>query len=332
MVTAVVASYGRRWREGLRVVAPAAACIPALIAITPLALGQKHAFTVPAWIADFQVGQIWGLSRYYWQAAVPLLATLALVAGVILRWSRPDRPSAAAVAKSAATDPGIVALTSLALMPLALAALSLIGQPSMITRYAIPAALAWGPWIAFAVELLGRWPARVARIVLAVFWFSTYAKEVDRKRAFTRGVQQMLVEMRQAELTRLPVVFQSIHVMYPVLGVNWGRGTHGVFLELPDSTMDAIFPPHTWLYNLNKGIRVERDQARVHLRRFGFPPLASQRSQDTTARFLLLAPVARLPAGYPRVEDFGRAVLPHHRLIQVLPDLWLAERTTQSSR
>jgi hypothetical protein len=196
----------------------------------------------------------------------------------------------------------------------------------MITRYAIPGALAWGPWVAYAVALIGRWPARLARLVLAFFWFASYAREADAKRAFTHGIDQLTLELKQAEATNLPIVFQSIHVMYPMLGANWGRGSHGVFLELPDSTMDAIFPRHTWLYNLNKGIRVERDQARVHLRRYDFPRLASQKSLDTTASFLVLAPVARLPAGYPNVEVFGRAVLPHHRFIHVLPDLWLAER------
>lgn len=330
MTAAVVASHGRRWRDGLRAVAPAAACVPVLLAITPIALGQKGAFTVANWIADFEVRQILGLSWFYWHAAVPVLAAVGVLVAVILRWQNRTRPAVAAVARSAATDPGIVALMSLALMPLALAVLSMLGQPSMIGRYAIPTALAWGPWVAFAMELLGRVPARVLRIVLAAFWFVGYTREANAKRFFAGAVARAEHALRQAEGMHLPIVFQSIHVMYPLLGATWGRGSQGVFLELQDSTMNVLFPAGTWLYNLNKGIRVERDNARAQAARYGFPRLVDRAVLDTTPRFLLLAPASRLPAGYPSVDVFGRAVFPRHRLQQLLPDLWLAERADAS--
>jgi hypothetical protein len=211
-------------------------------------------------------------------------------------------------------------------MPLALAAVSIMGQPSMLSRYAITAALAWGPWVAFAMELLGRWPARVSRIVFAWFLFVSFTKEANDKRAFASGVDQTLGVLRQTQGAGMPVVFQSIHVMYPVLGESWGRDSSAVFLDLPDSTFAALFPAGTRLEQLNRGTITERDLARVHAKRFGFPKLASQGVLDTTRRFLLLAPQRRLPPGLRGVEQFGRAVFPNHRLTHLHPELSLLER------
>jgi hypothetical protein len=326
MSSAVVASYGRRWREGLRLVAPGAAGVVALLLVAPLAFGQRGAYTVPTWLPDFHVSQIPALSNLFWLAAVPLLATVALLAGVMLRWRRTAGPSAANVARDAFQDAGVLALSSLLLMPLALAALSIMGQPSMLDRYALPAALGWGPWVALALELLGRWPARVFSIVLAWFWFVSFTKEASVKRAFASAVHWRAEALRQGEASGLPVAFQSINTMYPVVGESWMRRSSAVFLELSDSTLNAIIPARYRNYWFTRAVRLERDIARVHARRFGFPRLASQTALDTTPRFLLLAPVDRLPPGVGGIEAFGRAVFPHHRVVPVLPDLYLFER------
>lgn len=326
MSSAVVASYGRRWREGLRLVAPSAAGVVALLIVAPLAIGQRGAYTVPTWLPDFHVSQISVLSKVFWLATVPLLASVALLAGVILRRWKAVAPTASDVARGAVHDAGVLALASLALMPLALAVLSIIGQPSMLDRYAIPAALAWGPWVAFAMELLGRWPARVFSLVLTWFWFVSFTKEASLKRTFASAVQWRVEALRQAKGTGLPIAFQSINTMYPVVGKNWMRESSAVFLDLSDSTLNAIIPAQYRSHWFTRAVRLERDIARVHARRFGFPRLATQTALDTTSRFLLFAPVDRLPPGVGGIEGFGRAVFPHHRVVPLLPDVYLFER------
>jgi hypothetical protein len=327
MCAAVLASYGSRWRDGVRVCAPAAVGLVALAAVSPLAIGQRNAVTVDTWIPGFSLGQLTGLSSTFWLARVPMIAAAIIVVVVIARWRRDRGASVRAQAGDAAHDAGSVALLSLALMPLVLALLSVAGQPSMLSRYAIPAVLAWGPVVAFAMEVAGRWTARVFAIVLMGFWFVSFTREAGRKRAFALGVEQEAQTIRQAESMGLPVVFQSLHTMYPSVAANRARPSPSVFLELPDSTLDALFPRSSRWYQLNKGIRLERDFARVHADRFGFPTLAPQAALDTTTRFLFMASDARLPRGVNDVTALARAAFPRHQIVRVSENLLLLERS-----
>ena len=114
--------------------------------------------------------------------------------------------------------------------------------------------------------------------------------------------------------------------MYPLEAATRGRGSHGVYLDLPDSTLGWLFPATSRFYQLNKGIWLERDFARVHARRFGFPRLATQAELDTTARFLLFAPYERLPRGITDINALGHAVFPHHRAVPLQENLLLLVR------
>ena len=105
-----------------------------------------------------------------------------------------------------------------------------------------------------------------------------------------------------------------------------------MFLELPDSTLNAAFPRYTPFYQANKGLWLERDFARVQSARWGFPVLAPQASLDTTARFLLLATAVRLPRGVNDVTSLARAAFPRHRVTPVSEDLLLLERDVERSR
>jgi hypothetical protein len=175
------------------------------------------------------------------------------------------------------------------------------------------------------MELLGRWPARAFTLVLAWFWFASFTRQANAKRAFAVAVRQGVAILDQANRTRLPIAFQSIHFMYPFVGDNWMRDSSAMFLDLSDSTFDAIIPAPYRAHWFAKALRVERDFARVHSRRFGFPRLVTQQFLDTASRFLLYAP-ARLPPGLGNVESFGRALFPHHTVIGTLPELYLFQR------
>ena len=337
MCAAAVLVDPRRWRDAFRGFAPALAGIAAAVAILPLAAGQRNAVTVDTWIPEFAVGQLSALSATFWSARVPLAAVVVIVAAWILDRSRRARPKRTD-SLVALADPGIAALLSLAAMPLVLTALSLAGQPSMLSRYAIPAVLAWGPLMACAVALMGRWHARLVAVVLVGFWIVSFTREAGRKRAFATGIAQERRAVLDAAKTGLPLVFQSQHVMYPALGPELILNRRGdatpwrvAFLDLPDSTLNDLFPRLSRWYQLNKGIRLERDFARVHAARFGFPPLASQAVLDTTQRFLFVATDARVPRGVDDVTALARATFPRHLVTRLSENLLLLERADAHS-
>lgn len=327
MVAAVVASDGSRWRGGVRTVAPAAAGVLAFALCVPLAMGQRHALTVNTWVPAFRLSQVESLARLYWTGLIPVVAMVVLIVGLVVRLRRPAQRLDGDITVGLSDD-SVVALISLAVMPLALAAMSIAGQPSMWPRYGIPAVLAWAPLVAFAMSLAGRWSAR-AFIALAVFvWFMNFTKESRYKRSFAIGVGRQLDAVRKAESLGVPIVFQSMHAMYAVASADWGNRTKTSLLELPDSTINAILPRGGRFEALNKALRVERDVARVHSRRFGFPRLSAQQALDSLPRFLLVASDDNMPPGYSGVEGIAVAVFPRHRLARLAPGLLLFDRSS----
>jgi hypothetical protein len=334
MASAIVLSRGRRWRDGVRLVAPSVAGLVALVAVWPLMAGQRAAMTVNSWIPDTTAPRLSGLSSAYWTATVPLLAAAALAVAAAIAWRR-DRgralPALAAPARSALDEAGVAALASLALMPIVLVAMAFFGQPWVLGRYAISAALAWAPFVAYAMTLLGRWPARVFALILTGFWFVSFRAEVRRKSAFAIGVRQEGNLLRHAMALGLPVVFQSLHTMYPQVAERRAWGAAVRYLALPDSTFDALFPPGTSAFQSSKAARLERDFARVHAMRFGFPLLATQAELDTLTRFLLLATPVRLGNGADGVTALAAAAFPRHRVVPLEENLLLLERPAARS-
>jgi hypothetical protein len=334
MCAAAVGTRGRRRRDALRALWPALAGVLALIVILPLAAGQRAAVTVDTWIPAFTPGQLRGLSGTFWMSRVPVAAIVVIAAAWLLSRLRGANAVRFASARDVLDDPGIVALLSLAAMPSVLLVLSLAGQPSMISRYAMPAVLAWAPLMAFAVVLMGRpWQARIVAVVLVGFWFVSFTREAGRKRAFALGIAREQRIVTDAASTGLPLVFQSQHTMYPAIAAGRGsaRFPGAAFLDLPDSTLNDLFPRDSRWYQLNKGIRLERDFARVHSARFGFPALAPQARLDTTPRFLIMASHARLPRGVDDITALARATFPRHQVTLVSENLLLLERPAERS-
>ncbi|MGH7677357.1 MAG: hypothetical protein ACRENU_02745, partial [Gemmatimonadaceae bacterium] len=144
MAAGVMASHGKRWREAVPLLEPAAAGLLALLAIVPMAIAVRSSLAVPTWVPDFQPRQLLALAHQFWIARVPLIAAVALVVGIAVSRTGAGSRTLSSVAHHAASDAGIVALMSMALVPLAMAALSMLGQPSMLFRYNIATALAWG--------------------------------------------------------------------------------------------------------------------------------------------------------------------------------------------
>lgn len=326
MAAGVVASHGRRWREGLRVVAPSAAAIVALVASMPLAIGIRGAYTVRSWMPEFEARQLRGLVNSFWLGTIPLMVGASLAAGLLVGRRRPMARPFGVIARAALAAPGVVALASLILMPIALALITLAAQPSMLSRYAITTTLAWAPFVALTMEFLGRWPARLSRFVFAGFWFTSYVRTTFEKRIFAGDVQEARAALRLAQQDSAPVVFQSLHAAYPVWAENRALGPAISLLEIPDSVFGRMLRTGTMNERYSRVVIIDRDMARIHRDRYGFPRLVPKETLDTVPRFYLIAPWQHLPLGFRSIERFAQTLFPRHTMRQLDPNLALLER------
>lgn len=326
LLSGSVAAYGGQWRQGVRDAAPALAGVLAVVLLVPIALGQRDAYSVPTWLADFTPRQLASLNREFWGGGIPLLGAGLLTMSAVVRAVRGETQSLS-LARAVVRDAGVLALLALALMPMVLATISVLGQPSMLQRYAIVTALAWAPIVATACLLGGRWATGLLCLMLAWFWFGAHVRETNEKSAFGRTIAHTRSAYAQARRTGLPIVVQSMHVLYPLIG-SAPRESPALFLTLPDSSFRSMWDDSTPVGQANRGLVLERDLARVHSARWGFPRLVAPGSLDTVDRFLLIAPEARRPAGFASFEDFAAKVFPNHRMKRLIRDLSLLERTT----
>jgi len=334
MTVAVLAAGAPRWRERIHIVRPAAWGLVSLVVVIPLALAQRRAYTVPSWLPDFRPSQLGALLSEFWLSRIPVAAACIIVIATLLRARHTTIDGPETFIRAALTRPGIAALSALALMPLALAALSLIGQPSMLSRYAIPAALVWAPWVAIAVTLLGRWAQRIALIVIVCFWFVGYTRAAMVTTAFAQSTAQHVAAFDEARRWQpnTPVAFVSMHVMYSVLWPARLSDTRAAFVELGDTTFRRWFPDSTAVGQANRGVVLERDLVRVHARRLGFPRMVSHAALDTTAVFFVQGAYSRLPVGFADAMQFVRAMFPRHTIRRLDADLLLLERPVPTTK
>ncbi|HEX7938514.1 MAG TPA: hypothetical protein VF483_05940 [Gemmatimonadaceae bacterium] len=299
MIAGAVAIQIRAWRVAARGLWPAVAGPIALAVCIPLSIGQRHALSVATWVADFSVTQLTTLLSSFWTTAVPAVASLIIAVAFAVRVLRPHKAHSG---NRRSWNAGIAAFMALALTPFALAALSLVGQPSMVPRYNLPAVLAWAPLCAVAAALLGRWPQRAAALALAWLWLAGYSAESIRKRRFDTAVHQLASALHQASSLGMPVVFANMHSLYAVSALAGVDRSAIAFLEITDSTTSQ---------RLSKGALIERDVVRVHAHRFQFPKLVRQDDLRTAPRFAVVGLEPNLLDGYSSdVFAYGRIAFP----------------------
>jgi hypothetical protein len=321
MAGGAVAAHGRRWHDAARLLWPAAAGPVVLALCAPLALGQRRALTLATWVPDFRWGQVAALLQGFWLTPV-LVAALGV--GLAAALFRLRAAGTERFPPGPGSEPAIGALLSLAAMPLALAALSLAGQPSMLGRYALPTVLAWAPLAAWALTLAGRWPTRLFAALVAWAWFASYTRVAGEKREFAASVARATASAQAARERRLPVVFQSMHTLYAVAWQDSGMARYGRFLTLSEGELDAIAPPDGRFYQLNKGFRVERDVVSIHARRFGFPLVATSAWTFAAGPFALMISDATAPRGSDR-QSLARRLFPRHGIEPAGPELLMLE-------
>ena len=330
LLTGGLAAYGTGWRNGLRDISPAAYGLSALLVVVPLALGQRSAYTVRTWIPDFAPGQLTALVTQFWLATIALVAAMLLIIATLARRFFGQHVAMRTIVHGVKSDASLVALCATATMPIALAVVSLVGQPSMLPRYAILSTLALAPLAALAAEVGGRWAARGMFLVVLWLWFAAYVREGVAKANFAAGVRRVTQTYEHARPANLPIVLYSIHLMYPLIG-DAPAERPVRFMDIPDPRLPAAFRGDSPAAQYNRGFILERDLARIHAARWGFPKLAPLSALDSTSRFLLLAPVGRLPGGFRDIDHFARSMFPGHRVTRLLPDLTLLERDLKAS-
>ncbi len=322
LAAGAVASFGSRWKEGLRRVAPASAGIVALLACLPLFLGQRASITEPTWIPDLNMVQVTLMANLVWFAATPLVATAVLLVGYLRRSTRAARGAAIG---SALRDPGFAGLLALTLMPVLLVVIS-IRQPSMIPRYTITALLAWAPLLALAAQSLPRWPRAAAVAWVGFSLLLVLGRATGEQRVWSIYIANGVSQLRQACRMNLPVLFQSRQLMYPVALQHRDECRLARVLEFGDPALDLLYPAGSPMTPWRRFTRVEGEFARMHERLYGFPLVSNLADLDTVPRFVFVSSNNTLPAGYRDIRSFGPVAFPHHRFRRVGEVLTLFER------
>ena len=216
MCFGVLFAFRHRLREGLRLVAPSVAGFIALVACIPMVIAQRATSSGVLWVPELSGAQIGVMIRLFFLTTVPVLAVILLLIDGLRDTS--DRPTVTASIRGALRDPGLAALVSLALMPLTLIVISVLLQPSMLDRYGIVTVLAWAPVVALAVDSLGRVARVVAVVCLIVLVSLGVRRSIAERSGFARNVAANRAAFAGARSMNLPIVFQSLHVIYPAAG------------------------------------------------------------------------------------------------------------------
>jgi len=320
-------------RAGLRRIFPAAAGVVALLACAPLLLGQRASLREPTWVPPLNSAQIAEMTRTFWFAVVPVVAAFCILARQLLRRpaavvipgesSRPERSEGAASHKEGSAV-SLFALGSLSLLPLVLIALSLF-QPAMLPRYGLTAVLAWAPLVAFAVAPLRPVFRGAVGAILAYFVFGVTSREGELQANFGDFVAADRAAYAQACSARMPIVFETRHVMYPATdGKTTCPGT--AYLAISDSTLARMFPTGSELEWMQRFFRVENHFARLHERLYSYPRVTTQEQVAASPEFMLVATDLSLPRGYKDVAEFARVVFPGHTPRRLSENLTVLQR------
>jgi len=255
------------------------------------------------------------MARGFWFATVPVFAAIAIVASVALAVRLGNRATLIRLAEASRT-PSIVALASLALFPLALVSVSVLVQPSMLDRYAITAVLAWGPLVALAISPLPPSARNVVVAALVLQFIPGMKSAIATREAFANQVASDAAAFDRVKNTGVPVVFPWLHSLYPVVGPTRREPTTARLLDVPDSTLDSLYPGDRLAWFRNR-TRVEVLSARSHTKVYGFPQVITTAELDTIPRFAVVTSDRRVRGGVEQAKNWGRIVFPHHTVLRL---------------
>lgn len=229
----------------------------ALAACIPFYLGQRTALTVKSWVPPLTAHQIREMIESYFIAGSVVIGIILNVVWVVRNRVRHSR---------SVTRMGALPFVSLLLMPLVIVLFSLLVQPAMMPRYAIVASLAWAPIVAFGARPLP--PTGKLALLTVLFFFS-----VKSLGARARGVDDFRMTTDQEARVVTPLLDSGVVVMVPSrqslypLAATTSRDSQLVYPDFTDSVAEAR--------KFSQAMIVERDVARIHQQRYGFPRMMS---------------------------------------------------------
>jgi hypothetical protein len=252
----VIIARRQNWSRML----PLAAGPIALALCAPLYIGQRRALTLTTWIPAVDAGQVREMLATYFVKA-PFLICL-FVAGASAAWYSIGRTR---------KSPGIFApaiellpLLCLLLMPIVVIAFSLLVQPSMLTRYAIAGVLGWAGIAALAAAALPRTGRLMLGLLLSYLGLTPIEAWIRRVNELKEKIATEAAAVRPFVNRGVPIFVPTRHSLYP-LAYETSRPNQLVYPDFSDSTArQRQFSPSRI---------VERDVARVHNARYGFPRL-----------------------------------------------------------
>lgn len=264
-----------RTRRTYRRLLPMIAGPVALALCMPLYIGQQRTLTVKTWISALNAHQVREMLETYlltWPFVCAFLMLLALVFQNTIRRQAVSR--------------GTMISTLPFLMMLLLPAMLVLGsatvQPMMQLRYALPAAIAVAPVVAFAAQSWGR----LGKVVLLTVSFLFSVRALDA-RSHALANFQALVETEAAMVkpfldSGYIVVNPSRSSVYP-LATATARPSQLAFADYTDSLARLRRLPRTLV--------MDRDCARAHTHVYGFPILQSIDVRASGGELLFFLPL-----------------------------------------
>jgi hypothetical protein len=293
-----------RTRRSYRYLLPMIAGPIALAICAPFFAGQRSAITVKTWVSPITLHQIREMLGYYFLAAPFVIVAVVLLA--LVGWKRGHRASPPPGNRNTSV---FLPFGALLLMPLVLVGLSIVFQPTMQLRFAIPAALAWAPIAGMAAMRLP-WPGKLS-LLAVLFFFSmraqdTLAAELRSARSELKSEAAIVTPFLDSGRVVMVLARTSL---YP-LATETSRPQQLAYPDFTDSLARSRQFPSPMI--------LERDIARVHHRLYGFPRLQPIESvygssnnyvfvpmSGTAYSLSLLYPDARLTSVGPRMYKVG---------------------------
>ena len=324
MASAAVAAHGRRWRDGLRLVAPSALGLVALAALTPMMLTQLRVGGDDLlWVLPLSGTQVWQFTQAF-LLRLPILLSLAVLLVMALRAPPPTADQRVAIA-SVLRDPSMAAMLATGLMTFVLVFISAAMNPVMVPRYAIASVLFAAPIVALAAESLRPYQRVILTLVFGVALAQQLNRDIRSKRYFAEVTNTYAALLSQVSHQTAPIVFQTYFLMYPVDGQARTASRVRV-LDLPDSTIRALLPDSAGMASRIRKVRLDRNQARLHYRQFGFPIPITQAQLDSAPQFFFFGRDVDLTAQFSSVPALLQQLFPRHRVVRLNDFVTMAQR------
>lgn len=244
-----------------------------LLACIPMYRGQRRSLSAPTWISMPGGRELLEYFGGLYDSLILVPPMLVLFASLFLTRG-PARSGEGATQDPDAGMLDLAGLGSLALMPMFLAAFTLLIQPALLPRYAIVAVGSLG---VLGVPLLARSGRIGTWAVLATYLLYSTVTLHYQQRDFgkeARSIAERLAHLRG--LAPAPLIFKSRHALYRE---GWASGR----------------PPKTWyLWDeaeagaaLTNYAAVERDVARTLNRWYGMPQVLGIKSLSAPHFYLV---------------------------------------------